>query len=73
MNGSILNAEGRQVGYVSKGFAFDIDGVKRYLLDGINLKDLQTGEIVGHLTAAGDPAVSISSNSDKLFASLRRD
>ena len=47
--------DGKHVGYVEDGFAFDHDGKKRYRVEHSKLLDLETGEVVGYLSASGMP------------------
>jgi hypothetical protein len=37
--------DGKHVGYVEDGFAFDHDGKKRYRVEHSKLLDLETGEV----------------------------
>ncbi len=48
-----IHEDGRHVGYIEHGFAFDQDGRKRYRVEGEKLHDVETGQVVGYLTAAG--------------------
>lgn len=69
MDGAIWDGNGKQIGYVKDGFAYDANHRKRYSLDGVNLKDLSTGKIVGHLTDANLTNTPEARPSlDKLFA-----
>jgi hypothetical protein len=65
--GPIRNSAGAQVGYAKHGFAFDMNGAKRYSFDGMSLKDLETGQIVGRLRPIGILDVSTSPSADRLF------
>jgi hypothetical protein len=46
---------GKHVGYIEGGFAFDHNGKKRYRVEHPKLLDLETGEVVAYITAAGLP------------------
>jgi hypothetical protein len=47
--------DGRHIGYIENGFAFDHHGKKRYRFEHSKLRDLNTGQVVGYLNAAGMP------------------
>lgn len=54
MDGSIFDAKnGMQIGFLKDGFAYDASGKSIFRVDGINLLDLTTGDVVCHLTPAG--------------------
>lgn len=50
-----LYEDGKNIGYIEDGFAFDRHGKKRYRVENPKLRDLKTGEVVGYLAAAGMP------------------
>ena len=50
-----LYEDGKHIGYIENGFAFDRHGRKRYRVEHPKLRDLQTGEVVAYLKAAGMP------------------
>ena len=45
----------RQAAYIKNGYAIDVNGRKRYRVDGDKLLHLDTGEVVGHLSQLGKP------------------
>jgi hypothetical protein len=47
--------DGRHIGYIENGFAFDHHGKRRYRFEHPKLRDLNTGQVVGCLNAAGMP------------------
>ena len=50
-----LYEDGKHIGFIEDGFAFDRHGKKRYRVEHPKLRDLKTGEVVGYLPAAGMP------------------
>jgi hypothetical protein len=53
LTGHIFDAAGKQIGYVKGGFAYDDKGTAVFKVDGVNLLDLKTGDVVCHLTPGG--------------------
>jgi hypothetical protein len=54
-DGGHLYEDGKHIGHIENGFAFDRRGEKRYQVDHPKLRDIKTGEVVGYLNAVGLP------------------
>ena len=50
-----LYEDGKHIGYIEDGFAFDRHDKKRYRVEHPKLRDLSTGEVVGYLKTVGLP------------------
>ena len=50
-----LYEDGKHIGHIENGFAFDRHGEKRFQVDHPKLRDIKTGEVVGYLNAVGLP------------------
>ena len=70
-NGSIYHRSGAHVGYVAMGEVFDLSGNKLYELDGANLIDAQTRQIVGRLRVAFEVKGETPDAADRLFPSTK--
>lgn len=66
-NGPIYSRSGAHVGYVALGAVFDVSGNKLYYLEGINLIDIATNKIVGHLRLAFEVQGDTPDAADRLF------
>ena len=70
-NGSIYHRSGAHVGYVAMGVVFDLSGNKLYDLDGANLIDAETKQIVGRLRVAFEVQGETPDAADRLFPSTK--
>jgi hypothetical protein len=70
-NGSIYSRSGAHVGYVAMGDVFDLSGNKLYDLDGANLIDANTKQIVGRLRSAFEVQADTPEAADRLFPSMK--
>ena len=66
-NGPIFDSKGDQIGYTDGHVVFDLHGKKLYSLEGANLVDTKTGEVVGHLMAGAEFLPSQGNAADHLF------
>jgi hypothetical protein len=53
MMDNINDKDGKQIGFLKDGYAYDLSGKQIFKQDGINLRDVVSGEIVCHLTPGG--------------------
>jgi hypothetical protein len=53
MREAIKDKNDRTVGYLEDGYAYSLDGKPIFKQDGMNLRDLTTGEVICHLTPSG--------------------
>ena len=66
MNGNVFNSDGRRVAIVRENSIIDLTGKEIYKRKGNKIYKL-TGELVGHLNAAGSD-MRLDKASDRLFS-----
>ena len=66
MDGKLFNSKGVQVGVVTGGAIYGLEGHKLYELKGANIYKL-SGELMGHLNASRGSEMRLDRFTDKLF------